>query len=842
MEKNFDENSKLSMFNYIKNSKYYSNSFLSAKNIQNSIQKNNTEYNKILYDINQLSYLVTQRGNDIKKYIDELEFLLDSGSNDKNLRIAFYSSKIFLDVINLLNITLPEYEHKLLIFIEKLLSNKLLSKYLSKNHNFFPKILSYIKSDSSNNMIEIITKISEIILINGLFPLKNMVKTLNNVYNILQKNNKLNIFSRILGILIFDCKKSGVKQIFKCKETVKTKSLTKTTTMNQSIVLNLPDFIQNILEKLKFTLIQTKNYVQHPNLYPILLSEFPQTIDLNVIKKNENECYKSFLNKNIKNIPINEKKTKKKIDLNQNELINLFHLNIFQNFLPDFSTFPKKNEDNIYNTYKKLTKNLCQMKNASKIQQNKKQFVSLFKYATNQIEMLFVLSTLLGSKRKIEIQDKLGDLNIIENLSSYLEFIEWGNIFNNNIRPAFAEQRINIQDDSAYHGPGCCCDCDTALKIQYLRLIYSFCCRDGNNFHNKIKLFSIQDVENFLNKGYFHIIQIFMKQKYEYYKNKEGTFFNKNFDTIYEKLNLSQINPSKNSYDISEDLINMCDISNIQKEIDIYNKDDNKVGLLQKLIYKYMQECYYSSAKFWLSSCIEVILRGNNSFFQTYLACSGLMPCLLYDILYSNSDQSQILQLSFDILGELIKLNKGNFYILNYFLVDKKEFSDFCIKVIHKDKLVDSNVFLRAIILTNYFFDEDDKKNKIEEKNYFTNGCKICSFIKKNLYKIFILLINVVKETNVNQTNISCINTGLLILIIEYLKNNLSEFLNKIKEIFKEEAINGLKNFKGLLKMWINFYHYRPKDSASLQYSTTISFNNWEKVTRKLLEEELKDL
>ena len=223
MEKNFDENSKLSMFNYIKNSKYYSNSFLSAKNIQNSIQKNNTEYNKILYDINQLSYLVTQRGNDIKKYIDELEFLLDSGSNDKNLRIAFYSSKNFLDVINLLNITLPEYEHKLLIFIEKLLSNKLLSKYLSKNHNFFPKILSYIKSDSSNNMIEIITKISEIILINGLFPLKNMVKTLNNVYNILQKNNKLNIFSRILGILIFDCKKSGVKQIFKCKETVKTK-------------------------------------------------------------------------------------------------------------------------------------------------------------------------------------------------------------------------------------------------------------------------------------------------------------------------------------------------------------------------------------------------------------------------------------------------------------------------------------------------------------------------------------------------------------------------------------------------------------------------------------------
>ena len=841
MEKNFDEYSKLSMFNYIKNSKYYSNEFLSAKNIQNSIQKNNLEYNKILYDLNQLTYLVTQPEKNIKNYIEELEFLLDSGSNDKNLRIAFYSSKIFLDVINLLNITLPEYEQNLLIFIEKLLSNKLLSKYLSKNHQFFPKIISYLKPDSSNNMVEIIIKISEIILINGLFPLKNMIKTLNNVYNIMQKNNKLNIFSRVLGILIFDCKKSGVKQIFKTKETVKTKSLTKTTTMNQTIVLNLPNFIENILDKLKFTLIQTKNYVQNPNLYPILYNEY-QPIDFNVIKKNENECYKSILFKNINNISIGEKKSKNKIDLNKNELIDLLHLNIFQNFLPDFSSFPKKNEDNIYNTYKKLTKNLSQIKNATKIQQNKKQFVSLYKYATNQIEMLFVLSTILGSKRKIEIQDKLSDLNIIENLSSYLEFIEWGNIFDNNIRPAFAEQRINIQDDSAYHGPGCCCDCDTALKIQFLRLIYSFCCRDGNNFRNKIKLFSVQDVENFLNKGYFQIIQIFMKKKYDYYKNKEGTFFNKIFDTTYEKLNLSQIIPSKNSKDISNNLINMCDISNIKKEIEIYNKDENKVGLLQKLIYKYMQECYYSSAKFWLSSCIEVILRGNNSFFQTYLACSGLMPCLLYDILYCKNDQNQILQLSFDILGELIKLNKGNFYILNYFLVDKTEFSDFCNKVIHKEKLVDSNVFLRSIILTNYFFDEDDKKNKIDEKNFFTNGCKICSFVKKNLYKIFILLINVVQETNVNQTNISCINTGLLILIIEYLKNNLSEFINKIKENFKEEAIFGLKNFKKLLKMWINFYHYRPKDSASLQYSTTISFNIWEKVTTKLLEQELKDL
>ena len=146
--------------------------------------------------------------------------------------------------------------------------------------------------------------------------------------------------------------------------------------------------------------------------------------------------------------------------------------------------------------------------------------------------------------------------------------------------------------------------------------------------------------------------------------------------------------------------------------VDYYNKNDNEIGLLQKLIFKYIQECYYSSAKFWLSSCIEVVLRGNNTFYQNYIACSGLLPCLLYDILYSKQDQNQILQLSFDILGELIKFNRSIFYLLDYYFCDKVEFNTFCNKIISKNSLVDSNVFLRAIILSNYLFDKTDKQNR----------------------------------------------------------------------------------------------------------------------------------
>lgn len=127
--------------------------------------------------------------------------------------------------------------------------------------------------------------------------------------------------------------------------------------------------------------------------------------------------------------------------------------------------------------------------------------------------MLFVLSTLLGSKRRLEIQNKLSNLNIIELLDSYLEYIEWGNIYSGNQRPFFNEQNIDFQNDSAYHGGGCNCDCDSALKIQYLRLIYSFCCRDSENLENKLKLFSEKDIQNFLNDGYMDLIKIILKRQ-----------------------------------------------------------------------------------------------------------------------------------------------------------------------------------------------------------------------------------------------------------------------------------------------------------------------------------------
>ena len=213
------------------------------------------------------------------------------------------------------------------------------------------------------------------------------------------------------------------------------------------------------------------------------------------------------------------------------------------------------------------------------------------------------------------------------------------------------------------------------------------------------------------------------------------------------------------------------------------------------------------------------------------------------DILYGKQDKNQTLQISFDILGELVKFNRCSIFMMDYCLCDNIEFNEFNKKVLSKDTLIDSNVFLRALILSIYFFDLNDKNNGLAEKEYFTNNSKICKFIKDNLSKLFLSLITIVKVIHINQTNISCINTALIILIMKYLQNkqNLAIFLKEFREKEGKSGKEGLDNYKLLLKMWKKFYNYRSKDSTSLLYSSTIDFNIWQKVTNILLNEDIND-
>ena len=832
-----------SIFNCLNKSRELEKQILSPKNIINTLETTNNDFQKIEEYISYLRNSVSKPNRNINKIISELELYLETGNNSNNINKAFYCSKMFIDCVDLLELSLPQYIEKIFELLEKIVNIKQISKYLSKNVNLLPKILVFLKNPTIK-VAESAIKISEIFLMNGLIPLNDIYYLIEDLYKYMIEKDRLDAFCRILGILIFNCNKIDYKQIFKNKHYSYIEPLVKVTTKNQIICIHFTDFFDKIIIKLRKRLNYTKKIAEERsssnNFFHLFLSDSglsfiePLSDDNNSLT---NQTYGYLIINNIINVS--------HVNLTKDELINLLYLNLYKSLKLDINKLPK-NSNNIYNLYKDISKHLRKLENKNHVYKDRKQYITLFKYGSYQIEMLFVLSTLLGSKRKTDVQNQLSKLNLIELLTSYLEYIEWGNIYSENQRPSFNEQNIDTSDDTAYHGNGCNCDCDSALKIQYLRVIYSFCCRDSNNIENKLKLLTEKDMKLFLDTGYMDLIKIILIDKYTFYKNNKKIKFNKNFITLIKLLKLDDKKENerlKNTYkDIETLILKICSPSNVKNLIKFYNKNDKDMGLFIKLIFKYMQECYFSSARFWISSCIEVMLRGNNAFFQTYTIYSGLLYCLLNDILYGKQDKNQILQISFDILGELVKFNRCSFFIIDYCFCDKTEFIEFTKKILSKESLIDSNCFLRSIFLSIYFFDLNDKNNGINEKEYFTNNSKMCKFIKDNVYDIFLSLINIIKVADINQTNISCINTALIILIIQYLQNNnIANFLKDFKEKKGKSAIEGLDNYKLLLKLWNKFYSYRPKDSASLLYSSTIDFNIWKKVANILLKEDIND-
>jgi hypothetical protein len=833
----------LSIFNCLNKSRELERQILSPKNIIKSIEPSDKDFDKIEELINYLRNSVSKPNKNINKVILELELCLEEGNNSKKIYKSFFSSKIFIDCIDLLELSRPEYHLKIFELLNKIINFKIITNYLSKNYKIVEKVLIHIKNPDikiSENAI----RLCENLIMNEIVPLDKIYDTILDVYNHMCKIDRLDSFSRIIGILIFNYNKIVFKQIFKNKHASCTEPLVKVIPKNQIICIHLEDFFEKMVKKLKKRIDFTKKIIcddnSRINFFGLFLSDnglsFTEPLKDNLSSDNtQTDC----------GLGINENINISKVLIKKDILYKILFLNPYTSLNLDLNKLPK-NTQNIYNLYQDIAKHLKLIKDRCHIKKNNKQYETLFKYGTFQIEMLFVLSTLLNCKRKVDVQDKLKDLKIIELLNSYLEYIEWGNIYSDTQRPSFNEENINIQDDTAYHGQGCNCDCDSALKIQYLRLIYSFCCREKENMENKLKLFSQKDIQLFFEAGYLDLIKIVLQEKYLFYKDNKNVKFNKEFLFLVEQFKLNDIKEMtniKNSYKNIELLIHkITSPDNIKNLIQIYNNNDNQMGLYIKLIFKYMRECFFSSARFWISSCVEIVLRGNNSFFQTFTLYSGLLYCLLNDILYGKQDKNLMLQISFDILGELIKFNRCCFLVLDYYFCDKTEFNEFTKKFLSKDTLIDSNVFLRAIVLSIYFFDTNDKKMGLNKNDYFSNKSQICKVVKNKIFDLFLTLITIVKIENINQSNISCINTAMIILLVQYLKNNkLPKFLKEFRKIKGKDALIGLDNFKLLLKMWKKFYNYRPKDSTSLFYSSNINFNIFQTVTSLLLKEDSND-
>ncbi|KAG7363961.1 DUF3689 domain containing protein [Nitzschia inconspicua] len=256
-----------------------------------------------------------------------------------------------------------------------------------------------------------------------------------------------------------------------------------------------------------------------------------------------------------------------------------------------------------------------------------------------QVEVLFVLCTLLGGRRKIDAQEVLKRRGIIPILEDMFERLPWDSlsvsretISNSGENGAGVSGSLEGQP-TGIHGPGCECTPESALCVQYLRLLHNFCDRDCENYVGRRLLLS------------------------------------------QEERSVIFTNPETAEYDMST----------------------LRPGLLSKIITAFIGESDESPYRFWLASCVESYLRGSSAAEQIFAVHTGLLSHLINEITSQRLHCAGSLQTSFDLLGELCK---GNTEVVELLVssFDEERFRK--LMSVAAANLVDSNVFIRSILLS----------------------------------------------------------------------------------------------------------------------------------------------
>eukprot|EP01043_Picozoa_sp_COSAG02_P032868 COSAG02_NODE_2214_length_9489_cov_8.438978_4_plen_377_part_00 len=98
---------------------------------------------------------------------------------------------------------------------------------------------------------------------------------------------------------------------------------------------------------------------------------------------------------------------------------------------------------------------------------------------SQQVEFLFVLSTLLAGKYKAQAQDTVAQLGLVEIVTEMFDAQGWSG----SARTTGPSPRR--PEGWGIHGPGCTCDPQGSLRTQLLRVVHNFVDRDSDNIHNK---------------------------------------------------------------------------------------------------------------------------------------------------------------------------------------------------------------------------------------------------------------------------------------------------------------------------------------------------------------------
>ncbi|KAK3086456.1 hypothetical protein FSP39_018709 [Pinctada imbricata] len=404
---------------------------------------------------------------------------------------------------------------------------------------------------------------------------------------------------------------------------------------------------------------------------------------------------------------------------------------------------------------------------------NIQQGLKITEELVQRVEVVYVLGLFLLGKHRKKVQRKLAELKLAPGLSELFDQFIW----KCQVSSRYNHSRHRLRG----HNAACECSPEVALKIQFLRLVHSFC--DHSDYKHLL-----------LSKNELNEVKRI--------NAKAGSLALANLEGVNKQL--------------------MCKGSK---------------GLLTKIVEVMKKEPTTSTFRFWLARAVESYLRGSTSYCdQIFLMRRGLLQHVASNIVEHEIRHKEILQSSFDLLGELVKFNVEAFKTFEEILVSQPKFDKF-INTVNRN-LVDSNMFIRSLVLSyehllteeSVYMEYAKKENKL--LMYISDFNRQLDY----LYK----LIKIINVQNLTQENVSCLNTTLVFLMFANRKDALPRYLQALHDE-KEDVLevggssNLLRNFRELLIFWQDHYLHKDKDCSALEKSSRISFDYWKQTVSLLV-------
>jgi Trpc4-associated protein len=422
---------------------------------------------------------------------------------------------------------------------------------------------------------------------------------------------------------------------------------------------------------------------------------------------------------------------------------------------------------------------------------------------TQRVEVLFVICTLLQSKRKLDAQRHFIDGNLIDSLVHMMQRISW-----NHPPPAVSPMH-------QLHGPNCECNPESSLRIQFLQLLMNLCEVDSHSASLKALLLTREEsaaVQRGMEAGVFN--------------GRDLAKVPATTRGLMHLILIEFVNPvlEKNYRYWMSSVIE----SFLRGSVPLHQAMVVQAGLLSHVSKSILDETSQS-------------VHGLQSSFDLLGEIIKFNPALVLQLECT---------LGHDGIDNLTRICSSHLVESNMFL---------------RSLLLTMRCAQAAVAAPNYGKGLLSQQNVDMQfcsaaaasvaSGSLEKGM-LCTWLCREEINIMFDLMTSVKEQDINTENICVFNTTLCMLMFKRLDNALCQTL---QDICHHETLNGVAgcatgNYRTLLQFWRRYYVLKGRDSSMLHFrceklhlfvfilkcifSSNIPFVEWTRTVALLLEDE----